>query len=255
MTSSVRRLCVLTAWRKRRATSRSRRTSRPKTCSGERRCVRPIPTRGSCRSIRPKPGRSPGSRRSSSPTTCQEKRPTDSLLPTNPSLRATWCATWVSRSRPWRPTIPRPAAAPSLRSRSCTRSFRCSPTWTPPSIRRLRQFIPTATSFVTNASSRATRMSSATSSSRGPTTSVCRTKPSSVSKPHSPIRIREEQESSSSSQPSGCTRTANKSPTASTLHPRRFDSFSVGSAEPSARARTSPCRFTLVSSHCARAAR
>ena len=160
------------------------------------------------------------------------------------------CATWASRSRRWPPTTRRPAGGPSRRSWSTTScSIHCS-TLRPRSTGAIRRSIPTGTSSVTSASCAATRAWSATSSSKAPTRSACRTRRSSGSRRRSPCPIPAARASSSTSPPSGSTRTGTRSRPASDCPTRPSGSCSAASAARSGHARTSACRSTRVSSRC-----
>ena len=97
----------------------------------------------------------------------------------------------------------------------------------------------------------ATRTPSATSSSRAPTRSACRTRRSSGLEAGARRARPTAAASSCTSPPSGCTTTATRSPPASASPEQGARSRSAASAARSAPARTSACRSTRACSRCA----
>ena len=126
------------------------------------------------------------------------------------------CATSASRSPPSPPTTPRRAAGRSLAIDVDLRGAR--PAARPRGgdrRRRTRRSTPTATCCATSASCAATWTPPATSSSRAPTRSACRTRRSSAWRRRWPCPTTTAAASSCTSPRSGCTRTASRSPPAS----------------------------------------
>ena len=105
---------------------------------------------------------------------------------------------------------------------------------------------PTGTSSAANASCAATRTSSAKWSSRAPTKSACKTRRSSVSKRRWRCPTMTATVLSSSSPPSGCTRTRNRSPHVSTSSHPKFALLWAVSAARSAAAKISACKCTAA---------
>ena len=200
--------------------------------------------------------RSPASRRSSPPTTCPGQL-TYGLITPGPAgvrLRRRALRRRAGGRRRRRP--PRDVPAGARRDRRRVRGARAAarprggdrrqPPADPP--RRQR-------ASATSGSCAATPTPPATSSSRAPTRSACRTRRSSGSRRRWPSPTAAAAASSCTSPPSGCTRTASRSPPASASPDDRCGSCSAASAARSAPARTSACRCTPACSRCAPAGR